>query len=238
MKRILFITSLTLVVLQLGSCIEEIDFENEIFENALVIDATITNEDKQHEIFLSRTFQFEDIDPNPESNATVKVIGNGTIYEFKEEKAGRYVSQSTFQALPNVDYQLQISASNGRNYSSSPIQLTPITQIDALYAVRETNDDGANGMSMYVDTFDPTGNSKYYRYEYEETFKVEPPSFVSQDLVEDFHPIDLDDPCEGRCSVKFVFRSQDKRICYRTETSQGINLTNSTGFAEDRVSRF
>ena len=48
---------------------------------------------------------------------------------------------------------------------------------------------------------------------------------------------DLIEPCRT-CMVKFVPRSQDKRICYRTETSQNINLTSSKGFTEDRVSRF
>ena len=220
-----------------ASCIEEIEFENESFDSALVIDATITNEDKQHEILLSRTYAFEERGPNPESNANITVTGNGVTYQFTEDEAGNYISESVFSAMPNVEYQIQISTNNGRTYSSSPTQLTQTTQIDALYAVRETNDDGANGMSMYIDTFDPTGNSKYYRYEYEETFRVEPPAFVSQDLVEDFTPSELIDLCP-ECPVKFVFRSQDKRVCYRTETSQSINLTNTNGFTEDRVTRF
>ena len=224
-------------ILCCASCIEEIDFENESFESALVIDATITNEDRQHEVFLSRTYPFEVGGPKPESNATVTMIGNGTSYQFEEEEAGTYVSASTFSALPNVDYQLQINTNDGRTYSSSTTQLTQITQIDALYAVRETNDDGTNGMSMYIDTFDPTGNSKYYRYEYEETFRVEPPAFVSEDLVEDFTPAVLSELCP-ECPVKIVFRSQDKRVCYRTETSQSIVLSNTNGFTEDRVTRF
>ena len=210
---------------------------NESFESALVVDATITNEDKQHTIFLSRTYRFEDGGPQPESNATVVVTGNGISYEFQEDKAGAYIATAPFSAVPNVDYQIAINTADGRSYSSTATQLAPVTQIDAVYAVRETNDDGANGMSIYVDTFDPTGNSKYYRYEYEETFRVEPPAFVSQDLVEDFTPAELADPCPD-CVVKFVFRSQDKSICYRTEISRGINLTNTNDFTEDRVTRF
>lgn len=224
-------------VLFYTGCIEEIEIETESFENALVIDAIITNEDKQHEVFLSRTYPFEDGGTNPESNANVTITGNGTIYEFEEDDAGRYVSKTSFRAVPNVDYQLQISTNNGRTYNSSLMRLTPIAQIDALYAIRETNDDGTNGMSMYVDTYDPTGNSKYYRYEYEETFKVQPPSFVNQDLIRIILPQDPFNDCYI-CSVKLVVRSEDKRICYRTETSQNINLTNTNDFTEDRVSRY
>lgn len=219
------------------NCVEEIEFENEVFESALVIDATITNEDKQHEVLLSRTYPFEDLGPSPESNANVTVTGNGVVYQFTEDKPGSYISEAVFSAMPNVDYQIRITTNDGRTYTSIPTQLTQSSQIDELYAVRETNDDGINGMSMYIDTFDPTGNSKYYRYEYEETFRVEPPAFVSEDLVEDFTPEVLIDLCPD-CPVKFVFRSQDKRVCYRTETSQSIILTSSKGFTEDRVTRF
>ena len=50
-------------------CIEEIDFETETFESALVIEATITNELGDQEIVLSRTFRFEEDGPVPESGA-------------------------------------------------------------------------------------------------------------------------------------------------------------------------
>ena len=55
------------------SCIEEIEFETETFESALVIEATITNEMKVHEILLSRTFRFEEDGPMPESGASVTI---------------------------------------------------------------------------------------------------------------------------------------------------------------------
>jgi len=218
-----------MAVLQLGSCVEEIDFENESFESALVIEATITNEDKQHEVLLSRTYQFEDREPHPESNATVTISGNGAVYEFEEDEAGRYVSKSTFSAIPNVDYQLQIRTNNGRSYASSPTQLTPTTQIDALYAERETNDDDVNGMSIYVDSYDPTGNSKYYRYEYEETFKIIAPEWKNIDLI-----VLEEDPF---CIVGEVDRPDEQEVCYRTETSAALNLASTEGLSEDRLLR-
>ena len=233
-KRYIFFLACTQLLVT--GCVEELDFVTENFEDALVINAIITNEESFHKIWISRTYRFEEDGPNPESNASVTINGNGRDYLFEEGDAGVYTSEIAFAAQPNVDYQLMVTTQNGRSYTSNPAQLTQSTQIDAIYAERETNDDGVNGMSMYVDSFDPTGNSQYYRYEYEETFRVEPPSFVSQDLVGDL-AYDLRDPCR-ECLVKLVYRSQDKRICYRTETSQNTNLTNTTGLTEDRVSRF
>ena len=211
------------------SCIEEIGFENESFESALVIYATITNEEKQQEVFLSRTYRFEDGEPTPESNATITITGNGVIYEFEEVEPGNYVSKTAFKAEPNVEYQLLINSSNGRTYSSSPSQLTQTTQIDALYVERETNDDGVNGMSIYVDSYDPTGNSQFYRYEYEETFKIIAPLWKDIDLF-----VISEDPF---CLIGETERPEEQRICYRTESSIDINQVSTAGLTEDRLSR-
>lgn len=212
-----------------SGCVEEIGFTVETVENALIVNATITNELKFQQIQLSRTYAFEEDGPNPEGQATVKVIGNATEYVFQETDSGVYTSEMAFAAQPNVDYQLQIVTQNGHRYSSTIRQLTQNTAIEKLYAVRETNDDGANGISIYVDSFDPTGNSKYYGYEYDETYKIVPPSFVSQDLIV---------ISTTTCEVKLVPRSEDERICYNTVGSQNINVTTTTGFTEDRVSRY
>lgn len=229
MKRIFLITLLAAIVLQFGSCIEEIGFENESFESALVIYATITNEERQQEIFLSRTFRFEDGEPIPESNASVAISGNGAIYEFEETEPGTYASTAAFRAEPNVAYELQINTSNGRAYSSTPTQLTQTTQIDALYVQRETNDDDVNGMSIYVDSYDPTGNSQFYRYEYEETFKIIAPDWKDIDLI-----VLSDDPF---CIIGEVDRPEEQRVCYRTESSIDINQVSTAGLTEDRLSR-
>jgi len=228
LKKLVFLMTLLFLFLNSG-CIEEIQFENESFESALVIYATITNEEKQQEIFLSRTYRFEEGEPLFESNATVAISGNGVIYEFEEAEPGNYVSKMAFRAEPNVEYQLQINTNNGRTYTSSPSQLTQTTQIDALYAERETNDDGVNGMSIYVDSYDPTGNSQFYRYEYEETFKIEAPDWKDIDLF-----VISEDPF---CLIGETDRPEEQRICYRTESSIDINQVSTAGLTEDRLSR-
>lgn len=223
--QFLIITFITLFAI---SCIEEIDFETETFESALVIEATITNEMKVQEIVLSRTFRFEEDGPVPESGASVAVLNNGASISFSESAPGIYQSDNAFAATPNTDYQLRITTSNGRSYSSTLTQLTNITQIDEVYAMRETNDDGVNGMAIYVDSFDPTGNSKYYRYEYEETYKIIAPKYVSLDLI-------VTD--QDSCFVALVDRPVGQRVCYNTVPSINLNLINTNAFSEDRVSQ-
>jgi hypothetical protein len=208
-------------------CIEEIEFETETFESALVIEATITNEMGVQEIVLSRTYRFEEDGPVPEPGANVRVLSNGASIGFTEVEPGVYRSDSPFAAQSNIDYQLKITTSNGRSYSSTTTQLTSITQIDNVYAMRENNDDGINGMSIYLNSFDPSGNSKYYRYEYEETYKIVAPRYVSEDLYV-YEP--------DSCLVELVDRPLEQRVCYNTENSINLNLVNTNGFSEDRVS--
>jgi hypothetical protein len=220
---------LSIALIFLSGCVEEIDFEIETFESALVIEATITNENKNQEILLSRTYQTEDDGPPPERNASVEILAGGSSYVFEELEPGRYVSTFPFSAQPSIDYILSITTSNGRTYSSTPTILSQTTQIDAVYAIRETGDQGTNGMSIYVDSFDPTGNSKYYRYSYEETYKIIAPRWVPEDLV-------LTDA--NNCIVDLrATRPQEERICYNTVSSTTINQFSTNSLTEDRVTR-
>ncbi len=230
MKKIKKHSILVLVFIALFSCVEEIDFiqQEETFESALVIEATITNELKQQQIILSRTFPFEEEGPIPESGATVTIESSQGLINFSETEPGIYLSNAVFAAQNTVDYQLKIIANNGRLYSSKQVQLTKETAINNLYAIRDNNDSGVNGMSIYIDSHDPTGNSKYYRYTYEETYKIIAPKWTPEEIV-------LTDPLI--CEVWLQERTQEEKVCYNTVHSSNINLVNTSGLSEDRVTK-
>ncbi|MBX2826746.1 MAG: DUF4249 domain-containing protein [Flavobacteriaceae bacterium] len=213
------------------SCTEEISFETADLESALVIEAIITDEDKQHEILLSRTYEFEADGPTPETGATVTVESSAGTIVFEETENGRYVSESSFAAVPNVDYQLKIRTSDGKAYNSNNTQLTKQTDIGALYAERVVDDIGNDGVSIFVDSFDPEGESQFYRFTYVETFKVIAPLWRLEDLI-------VIDPTWPECSVELVNKEEEKRVCFRTESSTEIVLGNTTSLNEDRLERF
>jgi len=230
MKHIKIICLLALLGAFLGSCVEEFNFENETFEYLLVVDATLTDEVKHHEIYVNRVHKFEDQPPNKVTGASVKIIGNNTAYIFEEKVSGTYVSVDSFAAQPNVPYHLEITTKDGSNYTSSTNQLTAKTTLDNLYALREVNDKGEDGVALYVDSFDPSNTSNYYRYEFDETFKIVAPLWVDEDayIVSDNFP---------DCIVGLQPRSEEIKICYRTETSPVINLTTTLELTEDRVEK-
>jgi hypothetical protein len=218
----------------ISGCTEPIDIsETENFEDALVIEATITNELKFQKINLTRTFKFEDDGPKAESNADVKIVdGFHNTFNFIEQDSGVYMSNIKFEANQNTDYQLFIKTENGKEYSSNSIQLTNITQMDSLYASREINDLGNESMTIFVNSFDATQQSNYYRYEYEETYKIIAPFWSNTDA----YVIDLNPPLPPTVATRT--RVQEERICYNTVYSNSIIQTKTSDLFEDRVFKF
>ena len=234
MKNKINIISILLLTLFINSCVEPFEIQTETFESALVIEATITNEFKTQEIVLSRTFTFEEDGPSPETNATVKIVDDQQVqYNFQETSPGAYISTTEFAAQPNRSYELSITTSNGRVYRSFTTATPPATQIEQLSVDRITNDDDVNGVAVFVDSYDPSGNSKYYRYEYEETFKIIAPRYSEFNIIvtNDVFP---------DCDVALVKKPADleERTCYRTQISSEIIVTNTNNLSEDRVDNF
>ena len=222
-----------LSVVLFNGCIEPFDVVFEDFESAIVVEATITNRMEQQQVFLTRTYEFEEDGPLPESNAVVQVEGGGTTYTFVEGDAGVYVSQQAFAAQPNAEYQLLIQTQDGRSYSSTQVTTPQTTQIDGLRAERITTDLGEDGIGIFVDSFDPSGNSVNYRYEYEETYKVIAPYWTPNDL----ERVPLEE-ASGPCDVRVIPDNKSLETGYATDFSNTIIQASTTDLGEDRVDNF
>lgn len=231
-KHIFFNRALVLlIILFTNSCVEEFDIKTLSFDSILVIETTITNEFKHQKINLSKTFKLEEEVPSPESNANVQITDDlNNTYNFSETKLGEYISNNAFKAESNRDYLLLITTSDGKSYSSKPTQLTSNTQIDKIYAKKEIDNFGIENISIFLDSFDPTGNSKYYRYEYEETYKIIAPKWSAYDLIVV--------PNGSRFVVEKVFKTKEERVCYNASKSNSILQAETNGFSEDRISKF
>jgi len=202
----LFLFCIVLFVFQ--SCVEPFETGTENFEDILVVEATITNELKYQEILLSRTSRLEEENMFYELNAQVTVIDDAkNTYNFQEIDSGKYKSTIKFKAELNTSYTLKITTEKGKSYTSNSQQLSSIKGIDSLYAVKSINNFGKDGISILVDSYDPDGNSKYYRYEYVETYQVLAPYAVLQ----------------------------KKRVCYKTVKTNIIKQKQTIALSEDRI---
>lgn len=233
-KRILYVGLFAMLIFQFG-CTEPFEIETIDFESVLVVESTITNEVKPQIVKLSKTTSLE----NPEillvNDANVSVTGsNGENYSFYwDSETGNYLSQNSFSAEPGVSYTLNITTAEGKRYTSSAVKTPQPVEIGKLYAERIVDaTEEKDGVQVLVDTEDPTGNAKYFRYEYEETYKIVAPypsSFNAE--IFDFEPI------SGTYQV-ILTPKEPEEICYSTEFSTGINQTATTELNENRVFRF
>ncbi len=212
---------LLILLLLIQSCVEPVEFETDTFESALVVEATITDELKQQEIMLSRTYRFEENEPGGETGARVRVIaGDANTYEFEEIHPGVYQSLDAFRAAPNVNYELDILTRDGKTFISEPVRLQSSTGIDSLYA-RRTGKNGKEGIAIQLDNYNPRDASEFFRYEYVETYKIVSRYSSPYDLVY----IDGD--------FVEVEKTREETICYNTVNSANIIVANTTSLSSN-----
>ncbi|MBL0735828.1 DUF4249 domain-containing protein [Flavobacterium sp. GN10] len=241
MKKITYKISLFLILaFAISSCTEQYVFQNTDFESALVVEGTITNELKNQTIRLSQVYQLEESGPRFEKGASVFVLDDkGNEYQFTE-KDTVYESITPFKAEPGRKYQLKIKTREGKNYTSDEQILTTETKIDNLTATVE-NVGGERGVQINVNSFDPNNTSKYYRYEYTETYKIIAPMWDSREAIIVDIPADPGNPIEGTppspASEVIVVRPRNKetKTCFSSKKSNEIILNNTNSLSEDRV---
>lgn len=208
-------------------CVEPFDFATETFDNAIIIEATITDEFKNQEVHLSRTFKLEENGPAPEVYANVSLSGDdGILYDFYETTPGTYISFLEFAAQEGVSYELEIITSEGKSYISEPTEIVPNPGIDNLYVSKEENDEGSEGLAFLVDNSGNSTSTNYFRYEYEETYKIVSPYKTTRDLV----------VVDGVGSI--VPKTKEEYICYNTKASNKIILASTNSFAINALEAF
>lgn len=209
-------------------CTEQYVLQTNTFESAIVVEATLTNELKQQQIKITRTYRLEESGPTIESGAEVNVTDdNGIVYHFEEEN-GVYLSTTAFEAKPGTVYRLSIITSDGKSYSSSAEKLTTVNPMQSVVPTIQYKN-GAKGVGIVINSFDPTATSQFYRYEYEETYKIIAPEWDDERaILAPFVPGE-------RQGILVIPREGETRTCYTTKNSDDIIQTTTNSQGEDRV---
>ena len=212
-----------LILIILFGCTEPYVLQTSNFEEALVIEATLTNEFKKQQIKLSKTYRLEENGPVFVENADVTVEDDlGNVYNFIEGDE-IYESENEFEAIPGRKYNLKIVA-NGKVYISTQENLTQINPINTV-EVNDQTIDNVRGAEIKVKAFDPTNSSKYYRYEFEETYKIIAPKW--KPITATVNPDTKD--------LIFTPRTYEAKTCYSTVKSNELLLHTTSNLFEDRV---
>lgn len=134
--------------------------------------------------------------------------------------------------MPRTKYKLNIKTREGKNYTSDEQLLTTETKIDNMTATVETVD-GQRGVQINVNSYDPANTSKYYRYEYTETYKIIAPMWYYQEANINVIPGTPTTP--EREVIVVTNRVKEVKTCYSSKTSDAILLNNTSTSSEDRV---
>jgi hypothetical protein len=222
MKRLIYILLITAVITGGLDC-KEVYTPPAIKNNPflLVVDGIVISGNDSSIITLSRTRNLADTVPSTkELNAKVSVLGiSGVEYPFSEEGNGRYaVDQLTLDA--GQQYQLKIVTTDGNEFRSalSNVQISP--PIDSLY----WNQDSSFNAHVYLNAHDPTNQTKYYRWQYVETWEYHS-AFNS---VLDYNNGDI------------IFRPLDNQIyrCYKSLPSSTIEVVSTTQLSSSVVNKY
>jgi len=171
------IVLLTLTLFATG-CVEQIAPEQLEFEDLLVVEGFITDQEVPQEISLTRTFFLTESETsNAESGADVVVVNqSGDRISFIEEEPGRYLSEAPFAAEVGGSLQLFITTASGREYESSEVTVLSTPPIDSLYAEFTPEpyfrNFFAGRFSFFIDARANPEANRFYRWKWNSTFEL------------------------------------------------------------------
>lgn len=147
--------------------------------NYLVVEGVINAGSDSTVIKLSRTVDVSSlVTKKPERDAIVTVESDQkSVYTLAETKPGYYVV-SGLNLDVTIKYRLDIKTSNNQQYLSDFEKVKTTPPIDSVGFTVQSND-----IQLYVNTHDPGNNTRYYRWDYNETwqFHSEFESYVVSD---------------------------------------------------------
>jgi hypothetical protein len=220
MKNSRKILPFLLLLLFFTSCITQFLPQTNEDKEIIVIEGLITNKPGPNTIKLSKSLPLGGASAaKPLGGCSVSVTDNlSDSYSFTETTEGTYVSDSAnFQGVIGRIYTLHIltnTSDNATRFDSYPVEMKPVPAIDSLYYVKQNIKESAEGdplqqgCTVYLNTHDPSNSTKFYRWEYTETWEFQIPFSVPNN------------------------------ICYVTAGSDVINIKNTSSLGEDRVESY
>ncbi|WP_178988937.1 DUF4249 domain-containing protein [Winogradskyella schleiferi] len=199
------------------SCTERYELTEKNFESLLVVEATLIDQLGPQKIQLSRTIPLNSEQPIYVNDAQVWVEdGNQNIYTFSNFGMGNYMSNSNFQTFEGETYILHIAAADGLNYVSSPEIAPPVSEIQNLSAELLTVN-GEQGVQVLVNS--AAGEATFFKYDYEETYKVIAPYYNNFDFTIE-NVVGSGDSLEY--DIVLQPKDENVRVCYSTKNSTAI----------------
>jgi hypothetical protein len=197
----------------------------------LVVEGVINSGQGPTTIILSRTARLSDKKIVYEGKAQVKVEGNDrSSFSLKEsETLGEYTIPR-LSLNPNSKYRLSIKTSDGKEYLSDFVAITQNPPIDSISWKPENR-----GAQLYVSTHNPKNNTRYYQWEFSETWEY-------HSTFRSFLKYRYGRTTLGLTTVSVVYRDTVRRsfdstlyYCWKTQKSSNLTIGSSVRLSQDII---
>lgn len=215
-KRLFFLLMLALPLVFSG-CKDPYDMPPSSVNDSYLVVEGYLSANAPTTIKLSKTFKLDDTATvKPELMASVRVESkNGTFFQLSSAGNGVYqIDQLPLQV--NDQYRLHIRTINNKEYYSEYVDYKPTPAIDSISWKRLDK-----GVQIYANTHDPQNNTRYYRWDYDETWE--------------FHSAYLSDFDYVDGSIKTRERDPNITICWNSKSSTNILLGSSAKLQNDVI---
>jgi hypothetical protein len=157
------------MVLMIFGCKDKYDIQlKDTDKSLLVVEGTLAAGQDSTIITLSRTLKVNDkagFKPVLSAFLTVEEK-NGRTFSLKEMGNGRYASSALGLSVGN-DYRLRIKTADNKEYLSDYIVAKQTPPIDSI-----SWEKNLDGLLVYANTHDASNNTKYYKWDYDETWEI------------------------------------------------------------------
>lgn len=186
-------------------------------ESVLVVEGVLSNGNEPATIKLSRTFKLDDTAKiQPEKGAQLFVESeSGSQTGFDEYgEPGSYHIWLTLNAAEK--YRLLITTANGNRYASDFVPVLKNPPIDSLNWKRDDR-----GVQVFVNTHNPENDTRYYRWDYKETWEINSQYYSFWKLVDG--------------TPQRMFPPEQTYFCWKFFNSTNIHLANTAQLASDVI---
>ena len=225
------------------SCIDQFtpELDRDDFLPLLVVDGQITDQIGPFCVKLTYSSPVqpsleEFLEIKPYTNADVKISDDaGNDYILTEVDDGWYETQNKeLQGIPGNTYILSIIGRLGTEYESEPVLMHESPEIDSVYFEenKRINFGGIepfeeNLIIILVDSKAPKEEGLYLRWEFEETWKFEMPTYIL-----------VDNGFQAKPTRETIDIDLERKICWVTEPSRAILIESTNFYTNQCVNRF
>lgn len=189
-------------------------------KNYLVVDGFLNSTDRTVSVAISRTSPlYSENTPRPELKALVTLEDEEGNSNTLEEKGSGSYTHTNISVDIQKKYRIHIRTVSREEYFSEYVSIKITPAIDSVSWLP-----AEDGLRFYVDTHDPTGTTRYYKWDITETYEYTAAFASIIKLV------------NGQVSTRF--ESEYIHKCWKTTVGSNILVGTSAKLSEDVISRF